>query len=1603
MLPVSRPEGHMSLNYIPTTQPMSGTSTGRSSPSDPSANAPIRPPFVSSNSLNGATGSIGSARLGAGSPSHELGARLYSKRAREIQAEEGVSPFWGPPTSGHSTPLRENIPESPSQEGFPDLVPSTSGAMNGPARRTRAGTVPSRFSPVGVLNEANLQQPFMSQSQSSRPTPSTSPFRPTGVSGIDTSVKPPTTLGGGGSGTGSLSRLRAGSMPQRTNILGSAGPFGPSLFSTSWATGRDRATTLTSIRSSEGPTSPSQSSFSRDGLTDSDVKTLDYLGLAETPQQARTNFVRPSVDVLLQQQQQQQQQTSSLPPLLAELAMIKNNSRIRSYSVNAKEKYADDEELECESRYSQLPSGAITPSAAATAAQLAATQAQIHQHNLAVQAFANHATANRPRARTAGILEAPPQRSSIRNYLATPSRLENSFSAADLNIAETGEYDELTEAVQMLHLGGAGGANIGLRSTAEVDEANQDGPTRALWIGSIPVSTTVTSLEAIFSMYGKIESTRVLTHKNCGFVNFERIESAIQARSLLNGKEIFPGAGAVRIGYAKVPGSSNAGTPGVNGAQSSPTPDPNSKSSAPDADKLSSGSTVPQLPALPELQPEMVHIVKEFGATEDDTMKINASIQQAISFQCFNDEIPSIPEPNQTRMFDAPRLRDIRKRIDNGNCSIQEIEETAIAMLPEIAELASDYLGNTVVQKLFEYSSEPTKERMLVPIAPHLGEIGVHKNGTWAAQKIIDVAKTPTQMRMIVDALRPYTLPLFLDQYGNYVLQCCLRFGSPFNDFVFETMLSRMWEVAQGRFGARAMRACLESHHATKDQQRMLAAAIALHSVQLATNANGALLLTWFLDTCTFPCRRTVLAPRLVPHLVHLCTHKVAYLTVLKVINQRNEPEARNIVLKALFFSPGDEVLEKILSDQTSGATLIFKVLTTPCFDESMRPEVVKNVSKVLTKLKATPSQGYKRLMDEVGMSSRGGSRDNHHRDNTSGSEKQQHRPASRQTTATYPSQPPLERQYSGQYPIMGQNLESARPMSSEQPHNMQFESYPINGVNAMNGMGGVNGSTFGQDPMVPLAQQQMQYQAYLAAQSRGVSPGLYPALGNSTYGYPAGSDNLRAMQAQPGQINSGPMLSQSPYAPQQFSPVMGSAQMYQYPPQFYSQAAPIQGQPSGGRRGRYYYYFMTEIMMTNVLLGYGSIVTSQYDYQYYTKTTPFVESQTTHLFASLAASGSGSFIDASGFKFSEKDTKPGKIKLKKPGKLGKKKDKEPPNSPGSSPILPEIDEKTMSVFPTGKPREEDHLETVVCKTCKRPVLKQNAADHIRGCIRAKQEKARKRKELRDATNRAKAGEKEGDEEGAGGDKVGEGDESVKAQKGAKKSAVKGMAEDGTKKGKKRKAEGDEENKDKEPKKKKKKEEQKPKAAKPKGPVDVEKQCGVPLPNGAQCARSLTCKSHSMGAKRAVPGRSLPYDMLLQAYQKKNQARQQKAAIDANAPLQDDLENNGPVDSDEEKDAVMAAISRSHPQPLVRHTLISTKKKYQFVRIKEMLSHALGGARGGGLFSTGDQVNSPVEGNLFQPINDISIDMSDVPDDLGNNSNLPTLDVARKTPVAAGS
>lgn len=60
---------------------------------------------------------------------------------------------------------------------------------------------------------------------------------------------------------------------------------------------------------------------------------------------------------------------------------------------------------------------------------------------------------------------------------------------------------------------------------------------------------------------------------------------------------------------------------------------------------------------------------------------------------------------------------------------------------------------------------------------------------------------------------------LLLDQFGNYVVQCCLRMGPSRNQYIFDAIVDKCWEIGQGRFGARAVRAILENPIVTKDQQ----------------------------------------------------------------------------------------------------------------------------------------------------------------------------------------------------------------------------------------------------------------------------------------------------------------------------------------------------------------------------------------------------------------------------------------------------------------------------------------------------------------------------------------------------------------------------------------------------------------------------------------------------------------------------------------------------------------------------------------------------------------------------------------------------------------
>ena len=201
--------------------------------------------------------------------------------------------------------------------------------------------------------------------------------------------------------------------------------------------------------------------------------------------------------------------------------------------------------------------------------------------------------------------------------------------------------------------------------------------------------------------------------------------------------------------------------------------------------------------------------------------------------------------------------------------------------------------------------------------------------------------------------------------------------------------------------------------------------------------------------------------------------------------------------------------------------------------------------------------------------------------------------------------------------------------------------------------------------------------------------------------------------------------------------------------------------------------------------------------------------------------------------------------------------------------------------------------------------------------------------------------------------------------------------------------------------------------------IDFDKQCGVSLPEGGYCARSLTCKSHSMGAKRSVDGRTKTFDELLANYHREHQtkigaaaekrAKQLELQKIQKAQLKEQKEqkkllqqkqrqiqkqtrgkdkgtnstrtksstggrgNNAKTTNpliptltpEEETTQVLNGVSRSFPLPLETTVLSSTRLRTKYIRMREMFASA---------FSVKPGFSSPGYGAIHSRVGCLDID-----------------------------
>lgn len=409
-------------------------------------------------------------------------------------------------------------------------------------------------------------------------------------------------------------------------------------------------------------------------------------------------------------------------------------------------------------------------------------------------------------------------------------------------------------------------------------------PTPALWVSNVPPQATPYTLHTLFGSFGRIESARVVPNHRCAYVLFTSTVQAIEAQATANGLEIYAGNGPSTVAFAKVAPAANSIAGSINPIGLQPTsngtvrqgsplggisavplrsagPDSNSEGSqfnvsgpsygiAPvgSSPPMNVSSTGPPL-AAGATPGSANYILQVLGADKQEVSAGVSHLNRAATVD-FNIPIPSLSDlldKDADRTFNTATLRELRRKLENQAQSL-DIVDIALEMQEELPILASDYIGNTVVQHVYEAAPPVIRDMMLRRLKTVFAATGTHKNGTWAVQKMIDLARGPRQYYLCAQAIQNYLVPLLLDQFGNYVVQGCLKFGAPYSDFVYAGIAASLAKIAPNRFGARAIRAVLESKYTSLASQRLVATAIVQQLPVLATNANGCLLVSWLLD-----------------------------------------------------------------------------------------------------------------------------------------------------------------------------------------------------------------------------------------------------------------------------------------------------------------------------------------------------------------------------------------------------------------------------------------------------------------------------------------------------------------------------------------------------------------------------------------------------------------------------------------------------------------------------------------------------------------------------------------------------------------------------------
>ena len=115
--------------------------------------------------------------------------------------------------------------------------------------------------------------------------------------------------------------------------------------------------------------------------------------------------------------------------------------------------------------------------------------------------------------------------------------------------------------------GGYGGQYGSQQHSSERRDDQHLTPSPNIWIGNVDANVPEHELRAVFDRFGAIERVKMYPQKNCAFINFVELSSALVAKAEMNGFNFFGQALKVNFGKPRIGGGGGAGGSGGGSAQ----------------------------------------------------------------------------------------------------------------------------------------------------------------------------------------------------------------------------------------------------------------------------------------------------------------------------------------------------------------------------------------------------------------------------------------------------------------------------------------------------------------------------------------------------------------------------------------------------------------------------------------------------------------------------------------------------------------------------------------------------------------------------------------------------------------------------------------------------------------------------------------------------------------------------------------------------------------------------------------------------------------------------------------------------------------------------